>query len=81
MIDYNRSSVATLVSSILGQTSSSQSSPINDPHMNFQNSQKGLNDHKGPENINYTTLKYKEIFYVLNTKKRSVMMDRMTALL
>ena len=46
---------------------------INDPHKNFQKSRNGLNDHKGPENINYTIVKYGEMFYACHTALTPVM--------
>ena len=35
---------------------------ISDPHINFQKSRSGLNDHKGTENINGTIVKQDETF-------------------
>ena len=31
---------------------------ISDPQIHFQKSQKGFDDHRRPENINYTIVKY-----------------------
>ena len=45
------------------QASFGQLSLISDPHINLQNSQNGLNDHKGLENTNYTIVKYGEMLY------------------
>ena len=36
---------------------------IIDPYIIFQNYQNGLNDHKEPENINYTIVYYGETFF------------------
>ena len=35
---------------------------ISDPHINFQKSRNGLRNHIGPENINYTIVKYGKYF-------------------
>ena len=45
------------------QASFGQLGLISDPPVDFQKSRNGLNDHKGPENINYTIVKYGETFY------------------
>ena len=39
-----------------------QSDLTNDPHNNFHDSRNRLNDHKGPEDITYTIVKYGETF-------------------
>ena len=36
---------------------------ISDLHINFQKSWNGFNDHRKPNNINYTVVKYGETIY------------------
>ena len=40
---------------------------ISDIHISFQKYREGPNDHKGPESINYTIVKYIETFYGRHT--------------
>ena len=48
------------LSNFLDHTSFHQLGLSNDAHIKFQKSLNGFSDHKGPENINYTMVKYGE---------------------
>ena len=59
--EHTRKTKTARVSSFLGDISwVGQLNLISDSHIKFQQSQNRLSDHKGPENINYTIVKYWE---------------------
>lgn len=45
-----------------------------DHQVSFQKSFSGLNDHKGPEDIDYTMVKLRETFYLRSSDNRSFSM-------